>query len=212
MHIKKSSLIALLISLLFLSSCVNLKQPHTSVKHYTLEYKTPEFQEKELLDCIIKIEDFSVAPTYNTRRIIYRKNSYERETYVYHKWNNNPGKLVTHLIGRDIRQSGLFRGVLLPGERVKGVSYRLGGTLEEFYESDEKSNWNGVLSLSISLVSEENSETGEKIIFQKNYKATEVCEKKNPAALAEALSKAMEKISRQLVEDLYRSLKQEIQN
>ncbi|MFC1838729.1 ABC-type transport auxiliary lipoprotein family protein [Thermodesulfobacteriota bacterium] len=212
MRIEKRILIFLLIPLLFVSSCISFKQPHLSIKKYTLEYESPGFTKKERLDYTIKVDSFSVAPIYNTTRIIYSKKPYEIDSYIYHKWISNPGELVTHLIGRDIRNSGLFNGVLLPGERIKDFSYRLGGTIEDFYESDEKSNWKGVLSLSISLISEGDSETGDKIIFQKTYKATENCEEKNPAALARAMSRALKKVSEELIEDLYMSLKLEIQN
>jgi ABC-type uncharacterized transport system auxiliary subunit len=176
------------------------------IKRYTLEYEPPGFAQKEKLDCTIKVDILSVAPVYNTTRIIYSKKPNEIDSYIYHRWIINPGELVTHLIGRDIRQSGLFGSVLLPGERLKDFSYRLGGTLEEFYESDENSNWKGVLSLSISLVSEGDSETGDEVIFQKKYETAEVCEENNPAALARAMSRALKKVSEQLVEDLYMTL------
>ena len=206
MRVKKRTLILLLIPLLFLSSCISFKQPHLSITKYTLEYESPEFIQKEKLDCAIKVDSFSVAPLYNTTRIIYSKRPNEIESYIYHKWISNPGEMVTHLIGRDIRNSGLFNGVLLPGERIKDYSYRLEGTLEEFYESDESRNWKGVLSLNISLASEGDSETGDEVILQKKYRAAEVCEKNNPAALARALSRALKKVSEQLVEDLYITL------
>lgn len=206
MRIKKRTLFLLIFSLLFISSCISFKQPHLSIKRYTLKYDSPVFEQKERLNCTIKVDNLSVTPIYNTTRIIYSKNPNEIDSYIYHKWINNPGELVTHLIGRDIRNSGLFSRVLLPGERIKDFSYRLVGTLEEFYESDESSNWKGILSLSIRLNSEGDSEAGDKLIFQKKYRAAEVCEDNNPAALARALSRALKKISEQLVDDLYMTL------
>ena len=202
---EKRIVIVLLISFLFVSSCITVKQPHLSIKKYVLEYESPIFTQKDQLGCTIKIDSFSVAPAYNTNRIIYSKKPYEINSYIYHKWNSNPGEMVTHLIGRDIRNSGLFKGVLLAGERIKDFSYRLGGTLEEFYEKDER-NWSGVLSLSVNLVSEGDGEAGDKIIFQKHYTAAEKCDEKNPAALAQALSTAMKRVSEQLIEDLYITL------
>jgi len=40
------------------------------------------------------------------------------------------------------------------------------------------------------------------VIFQRDYKAVEPCIEKTPAALAQGMSKAMEKISRQIILDL----------
>lgn len=201
-------LIILIFSFFLMLSCVDLKQPHPSIKRYVLEYEVPEFSGYEPLDGVIKIDTFSAAPAYNTRRIVYSSGNYERESYIYHKWDENPGEIVTHLLGRDIRQSGLFRGVILPGERVRGFSYRLGGTLEEFYESDEENKWAGVLSLTVTLVSEKDGESGDRVIFQKNYRTSEPCERKNPAALAKALSDGLKKISSVLVSDMYKAAKQ----
>ncbi len=206
MRIEKTPLILLLTVLLLLSSCISFKQPHLAIKNYTLEYESPTVAGKERLDCTIKIDSFSVAPIYNTRRIIYSKKPYEIDSYIYHKWISNPGDLVTYLVGRDIRNSGLFSRVLMPGERVNNFSFRLEGTLEEFYESDGRRSWEGVLSININLVSEGDSETGDRIIFQKNYRVNEACDEKNPEALARAMSRAMKKVSEQLIEDIYITL------
>ena len=203
----KRIFMSILLLVPFLSaSCTSFKQPYLSIREYTLEYDSPVFPHKTPLKGTIKIDGFSVAPAYDTGRIIYSRKKYEIDSYIYHRWSSNPGDMVTYLLGRDIRNSGLFGTVLLPGERMKNFSYRLGGTLEEFYEADGRSDWQGVLALSIILFSKGDAETGESVIFQKKYKVNEICEEKNPEALTEALSRAMKKVSEQVIEDLYSTL------
>lgn len=212
MHSQKYILYTLIIfSLLFQYSCMNFKQPNPEIKYYTLEYDPPDFSGKVELPCIIKLESFRVSPLYDTTGIIYRENAYERTPYTYHRWSVNPGELVTYFTGRDLKHSGLFKEVLLPGERTRESSYRLAGMLDEFYELDNKKEWAGVLSLSISLIPEGDLKKSGQAIFQKTYKVTEKCKKKNPASLAEALSKAMEKISIEIGEDLYDFIKKGIE-
>ena len=213
MFIKKNILLMpVIFVLLFLSSCMNLKQPNPEIEYYTLEYASPTFPGKGAMPCVIKVEPFNISPLYNTTHIIYQKKAYERDSYTYHRWSVNPADIVTYLIGRDLKNSGLFKGVRLPGERNREFTFRLGGMIDEFYELDGKSEWNGVLSLSISLAPEGKAKKAGMDIFQKTYKVTEKCEKKNPESLARALSMAMENVSRQIGEDLYIYIRQGMKN
>jgi ABC-type uncharacterized transport system auxiliary subunit len=187
---------------------MNLKQPNPEIEYYTLEYDPPGFSAREQVSYIIKVEPFKVSPVYNTTHIIYQEKPFKKDSYTYHKWSVNPADIVTYLTGRDLKNSGLFKGVLLPGERNREFTFRLGGMLDEFYELDEDSGWSGVLSLSITLIPEGKAKKARMDIFQKTYREIEKCEKKNPAGLAAALSRAMEKISRQIGEDVYSFIRQ----
>ncbi len=208
MRSRKNILMILFIFLLLpLVSCLNFKQPNLGITYYTLEYDSPAFPGKEQLPCVIKLENFMASPIYNTTSIIYRKGAFERDAYAYYKWSVNPADIVTYLIGRDLKKSGLFKGVLLPGERNTEISFLLEGIVNEFYELDESKEWSGVLSLSITLTPEGRAKASNMDIFQKTYSVTEKCDKKNPAALAKALSMAMEKVSRRIIDDIYLYIK-----
>jgi ABC-type uncharacterized transport system auxiliary subunit len=49
--------------------------------------------------------------------------------------------------------------------------------------------------------------TAEKVIFQRDYKVVEPCAEKTPSAFAQAMSRAMEKISRQIILDLQNAVR-----
>ena len=208
MFARKNISVIFIIFLIFpFSACLNFKQQNPEVEYYTLEYDSPAPSGREKLPYIIKVETFKVSPVYDTTSIIYRENAFKRESYTYHKWSVNPANIVTYLVGRDLKSSGLFKGVVIPGERNREVSFYLGGIVDEFYELDDNREWSGVLSLSITLTTEGKVKKTGMDIFQKTYSVTEKCEKKNPASLAEALSRAMEKVSRETGEDLYSYIK-----
>ena len=209
MYIKKSFLAAFVI-LLFLPSlsCMNLKQPNPEIEYYTLEYDSPVFPGKERMPFTIKVEPFKISPVYNTTHIIYQEEAFKRDSYTYHRWSVNPADIVSYLVGRDLKNSGLFKGVLIPGDRNREFVFRLGGMVDKFYELDGEKEWSGVLSVSINLIPEGRAKKAGMEIFQKSYRVTEKCEKKNPAALARALSRAMEKVSRQMGEDLYEFIRE----
>jgi cholesterol transport system auxiliary component len=198
--------VLLLILCLTLGACVNLKQPRTRVDFYTLEYDPPPVEEMDPLPVIIRLQRFGVAPTYNTNRLIYRDDSFEREAYLYHKWRANPGDLVSYFLGRDLRQSGLFNGVL-SYDSQSPASYMLEGFVDEFLEWDEGNVWYALLTTSITLMVENEPDISKKILFQKTYRAKEPSSKKHPQELAEAMSQAMSKISKEVTMDIYTHLK-----
>jgi ABC-type uncharacterized transport system auxiliary subunit len=190
--------------LFFISpACMELKQPSLDMQYYTLEYEALPLSDREALPFIIKVENFNAAPLYNTTGIIYSDSAFKRGAYPYHKWMTNPADIVTYMLGRDLKKAGMFKGVIMPGERNKEVSFRLAGIIDEFYELDKGGEQYGVLSVSITLTPEAGARTKGMAIFQKSYSLTEKMERKNPASLAEALSSAMQKMSQEIGSDIY---------
>ena len=189
-----------------LFGCMNLKQPYRKVDYYTLEYDPPQLSLSEPLSCILRVERFSVAPTYNTSHMVFREKSFKRNTYAYHQWRANPADLVGHFLYRDIRQSGLCKAVL-PYSSSFNASYLIDGSVDEFFEWDTDGQWKAVLSLGITLMAENEPDLSKKILFQKDYHAKENCQRKNPQALAQAMSRAMAKLSKKIMEDIYDHLK-----
>ena len=191
---------------LFFGSCLKLKHPSNKIAFYTLEYDPPQIGNLAPLPSVIRMDRFSVAPTYNTDRIVYRDRSFKRETYIYHRWRANPGDLVTYFLARDIKRSGLFKAVLTYDSRFPS-SYVLEGSVDEFFEWDTEEAWKAVLSLSITLMKEHEPDISQRILFQKTYRTKESCKRRNPAALVEAMSQAMSEVSREITIDIYEYLK-----
>jgi len=206
---KRISILLLGLTVLF-GGCLNLEQPREKIAFYTLEYDPPQMADLEPLRLVIRMERFSIAPTYNTNLIIYRDSSFKRDSYVYHKWRTDPGALVSHFLSRDIRQSGLFKAVLHRESRFSS-SYMLEGSVDEFFEWDLEETWNAVLSVSITLMAENEPDVSKRIIFQKTYSSRKACKQKNPQALAEAMSWAMAEVSKSIIKDIYSHLKDRTQ-
>lgn len=206
MNLCKKGLLVILCLSMFLGACFNPKHPRNKMHFYILDYDPPRIIDLKPLSHVIRIGRFCVAPLYNTTHIIYQDDSFKRDAYVYHKWRVNPGDLVTCLLRRDIKESGLFKAVL-PNESRFISSYMMEGVVEDFFERDLKEAWEAVLGISITLMAEREPDISKKIIFQKTYRAQEVCKQKNPQALAVAMSQAMAKVSEKIIRDTYRYLK-----
>jgi cholesterol transport system auxiliary component len=192
--------------LLMFCSCLNQNHPSDKIDFYTLEYDPPKINGLQALPSVIRIERFSVAPIYNTNRIIYRDKSFKRGSYVYHRWRTNPGDLVTYFLGRDMKTSGLFKADL-PHDSRFPFAYMVEGTVDEFLERDMEASWEAVLTVSITLIDEREPDISKRIIYQKTYQAREPCRKKTPRALAVAMSRAMSEVSEKFIKDTHSYLK-----
>lgn len=200
------------IFLLFLSlpilfgACMSLKQPVNKIEYYTLEYPPPQMETLNLLPHVIRMDRFTVAPPYNTSQIIYRDRSFKRNAYVYYRWQTNPGAIVTTLLYRDIKNSGLFKAVLDPASRFS-PPYMIEGTVDEFFEWDTQNEWKAILAVSIVLTEKDKTDIKNRILFQRTYRKAEICRQKRPKAVAEAMSQALSKISEEMIKDVYDCLK-----
>ena len=153
----KASLLFLTLILLF--SCVNVKQPRSKIDFFTLEYDPPRIDGLRPLPYVVRLVGFNVAPAYDSNRIIYRDQSFKRNSYFYYKWQTNPGDLITHLLGRDMRHSGLFLAVL-PSDSKLQSTHLLECIVDEFFEWDMDESWKAVLSVAITLTSQNGLDTG----------------------------------------------------
>ena len=188
-----------------LAACLDFKQPKNKIEYYTLEYDPPNVGNHHPLPHVIRVQQFSASPIYNSNRIIYRDESYKRQAYAYHKWRANPSKLVTYFLKRDLEQSGLFKAVL-PGDNRFATSYLVEGSVDDFLEKSADNTWEAALSVSIVFMDEKETDISRKVLFQKSYRSNQLCRQKNPRALAAAMSLAMSDVTGKIITDLYNSL------
>ena len=195
----------LFVILLVVVGCLGKQLSIPRTDYYTLEYDPNKFENLKPLSIVIRIDRFSVAPLYNTNKIIYKTKRFKQNAYNYHKWHANPGDMVTYFLLRDMKQSSLFKAIFEPGVRFS-PSHVISGTVDEFFEQDEKGSWKAVLSVSITLIIENEPDISKRILFQKSYNTNKKCGRKNPRALANAMSSAMAGISEMIITDVYKSL------
>jgi cholesterol transport system auxiliary component len=181
-------------------------KPAYSVKHYVLEYSSPQMEEIQRFNELLKVERFSVSPTFNSTAMVYQENPFGRDTYHYERWRVNPGDMVTDLIVRDLRNSGLFRAIFSYHD-VGETRFLLEGQVEEFLELEEKDSWKAILGVHITFLDLTKKERAEKVVFQRSYRFVELFAEKTPEGLAGGMSKAMERFSRQLIRDLEQAMK-----
>jgi ABC-type uncharacterized transport system auxiliary subunit len=199
--------LALAISLtVLITGCSLGAKPSYIVNQYTLEYPSPILKELTSIDELLKVEQFSVAQTFNTSAMIYKEGPNLRNVDPYNRWRTKPGEMAAEYLARDLRNSGLFRAVISYNDSEE-TRYLLEGQVDEFLEVSEKDGRKAVLSLNMTFLDLKKRHTAEKVIFQRDYKVVEPCAEKTPPAFAQAMSRAMEKISRQIILDLQNAVR-----
>ena len=138
--------------------------------------------------------------------MIYKDGPTLRNVDPYNRWRTKPGEMATEYLSRDLRNSGLFRAVISYDDS-KETRYLLEGEVDEFLEVSEKDGRKAVLSLHVTFLDLKKRDTAEKVIFQRDYKVVDPYAEKTPAGFAQGMSRAMEKISRQIILDLQNAVK-----
>ena len=79
--------------------------------------------------------------------------------------------------------------------------------MERIEEVDQGDLWQAALVLNITLLDTEEKDPTKRVIFQKNYRADEPLTEKTPDGLAQAMSRAMERLSAQIITEVYQAIK-----
>ena len=142
------------------------------------------------------VRPFTAQPPYNRDRMVYRASPYEFDFYHYHRWVTKPADMLTTLTRRTLQQSGLFTTVYPTPDAQADL--RLGGVVRQHEEVDQAQSWQAVLSIEVWL---SRSQEPAPFWFQ-SYSATRLAAKRNPAAVAEAMSQNLQDILARLTHDL----------
>jgi len=188
--------------LLFLTGCTSARpgKPDLTVHSYTLTYPAPAPQTRAT-DRTIAVLPFTTAPEYTERKIVYAPRPGELETYHYHQWRVVPAELVQSFLRRDLTRAGLFAAVTGPNT-VLEQNFVLEGSVEEFLERDGESSWTAAAGITVALIDQVEKDAIRRLVFQRSYMEEEPCTARTPRGVAEAMSRAVHRISKNIQKDL----------
>ncbi len=177
-----------------LGSC-SLTKPRPEVRHYALALAVPEVPSSTAKLSLI-IYPFSARDPYGQDLMVYRSSPYRLDFYNYHRWAAVPAELVTDWTRRYLRGTGLFAKVFPATEGI--ADWVLGGVIHQFEEVDHEQTWEAVLSIDFWLTRADQRLPS----WFQSYTATQQAGKRNPEAIAEAMSRNLENILGRLTADL----------
>lgn len=199
------------ILILIWSGCSFSPGPPEPIYYYALDYAPAPMDNSPVLPVTIRVDRFSVSPPFDSQRIIYADKGLHRNAYAHHQWISPPGELLAYLFARDLSSTNRFQAVLTPDSPLR-ATHIVNGWVEEFLEIDDTNKWRASLCLHITLLSEENRDPTERILYQKTYRSAAAAQAKTPEAIAEAMSDAAAQVSAALVKDIYVTLNEKHYN
>ncbi len=179
------------------------------INRFILDYPPPATGRAAPLDAALRVELFAVDEVINRPEMVYKVNPYKTGVYQYNRWRTTPGFLVTDFLIRDLRRSGRFKAVF-PYDRGGQARFRLEGGVVEFQENNLPGPWEAALTLNITLLDTDQENIAARVMFQRTYQTQEAMAGKTPQGLAEAMSAAMQKLSGQIIQDVYRAVQQRL--
>lgn len=193
------------VAAILMNGCGSLiKQRTPPVQYFQLEYEAPAAVSASASSAILLVRPFRINPAYDRDAITYTDANMRAGFYAYSQWIASPEELVTARIVRDFQVSGLFGGVVTAGA-LQPPDFILYGVVEEIGEQRTPTGTFGVVTLTCTLTRERRGlrPTGSgaeppMIVMQRSYTARQPCEAGQPAAVAAAVSAALQKVSAQL--------------
>lgn len=179
---------------LVLNGC-SLTKPRPEVRHYALTLNVPEVPPDSGATSLV-VRLFSAHDPYTQERIVYRSSPYALDFYNYHRWAASPAEMVTDWTRRSLSGTGLFAKVLPTSDGNADLA--LGGVIRQFEEIDQDQTWEAALSIDFWLTRTDHRSP----FWSQSYTATQRATKRNPEAIAAAMSHNLEEILQRLTADL----------
>lgn len=190
---------------LLISACAMGDKAVIPVRQYVLEYAPPAFPDQKPVKTAIRLESLSIARNYSGTAMVYRDKPYRYGEDAYNVWRVRPSEMISDLLLRDLRNSGVFSGVFSARDG-ESAPYDLGGTIEEFYELDEAGGSKAVIGMNVILIENRSGDAPARTLFQKSYRAVRPMEGQSAESLARAASSALESLSRRIIIDTCRAI------
>jgi ABC-type uncharacterized transport system auxiliary subunit len=136
------------------------------------------------------VETLDTDNAYDDDRIVYRLTPFRLDYYNYHRWSAPPGTLIGNFLEAAFESSGRFRTVTRePNPQAPAV---LGGRVLALEEVDKsKTAWVGHVVIELRLT---DATTGD-VVWTQQFDETEPVTTQTPEGLAQALSKALDRIA-----------------
>jgi ABC-type uncharacterized transport system auxiliary subunit len=191
--------------ILVMVGCMSAQQPNRT-QYYTLGYTSPAIKDTVHLDASLKVERFSVVQFYNSNSMMFRTGSIGLDKFPYDRWGANPGYMVADYLIRDFRETNIFRGIF-SYQDTETVRFVLEGSITEFLVVEQKDGRKALLNIYVTLLDLNQPDSTKQVVFQKSYSYAAQCKENSAEGLAAGLSESMERLSGQIISDVYQAVK-----
>lgn len=182
---------ALLAAGLLLGAC-NLGKPGPEVHFYALSVPVPEAAPPAGAPSLM-LRRFVARDPFGQEAMVFRSGSYKVSFYGYHRWIAPPANLISDWTLRYLRGAGLFSQV----SEYSG-DLALTAVIRDFTELDNRDSWAADLSIDFMITRTTDGST----VWMQNYTSSQRAARRNPEAVAEAMSRGLQQVLAKLATDL----------
>ena len=129
----------------------------------------------------VAVRQFSAPSFLKEGSIVYRPSDEQLDFYNYHRWAEDPRRVATQAMAREIQARGLFKSVDIFDGRAS-PDYLITGTLDHLEEIDQGSKVSIEVSLSARLI---NLRTREELWRDTSTKTATLDERSVPGIVSE---------------------------
>jgi ABC-type uncharacterized transport system auxiliary subunit len=180
---------------LVVSGCAAVR-PAPAVRTFRLAYPPPEAAGTSPLPVTVRVVPFGIVAAYDRQGFTYREGAYDVGVDYYNRWVGSPAGLITDLVARDLAASGRVQAVLQAPSALAN-DYEINGQIETLEEQDDAGTCVAHLRLRIFVVRARSADPRQ-VLLQDGFAADEPCRRGDPGSYAEAMSRAVQRVSDQL--------------
>lgn len=173
----------------------SLTKPQPAIHYYALAVPLPAPAPNTGKASLV-IRPLTARDPYDQERLVYRTSPYAFDLYQSHRWASSPAEQVSHWTYRYLQATRLFSQVFPTTDSTADVV--LGGVIRQCEELDHDTTWEAALSIDFWLTRGDERSP----FWFRSYSATTPASRRNPEAIAEAMSQGLADILRQLTTDL----------
>jgi ABC-type uncharacterized transport system auxiliary subunit len=190
---------------LLLGGCAAMRSAPT-VHTFRLEYPPPE-PAGTPLPVTVRVVPFGIAAAYDHTGFTYRATGAEAGVDYYNRWIDNPARLITDLVARDLAASHRVAAVLQAPSAVP-ADYELSGQVEAIEEEDDRDGCTAHVRLRV-LVVRVPMDGRRRVLLQDGFTADEACTPGVPHSYAEATSRAVRQVSERLCDAVLQAIERD---
>ncbi|RME23476.1 MAG: hypothetical protein D6806_11200 [Deltaproteobacteria bacterium] len=179
-----------------LSACPSVPEN----RYFTLAYSllpTDVVSRGDRTAATLRVRQFEIGPAYDTERLVYRYSPYEFQYYNFMLWATKPQKMVTDMVIRHLRHSGLFAKV--DSEFLDNPpDYELTGEISAIEELDSGDEWFAHIAMNLRL----SRYRSDRPLWSKSIDVKKKVYNKAPVYVVKALSELIEQQLRLVTKEL----------
>lgn len=176
-----------------------------AIRYHTFDYPTPHRNVTSTIPETLMIYRFLLANSVDVRELVVAESQGDGRVVERHRWEQNPADMVTELIIRDMKSSGLFDKTVDQSSSAQ-YRYALEGTLLKLQGRKSGGKAWADLEAEVSLLDFESGWGAKTSIMKKHYTVEVPSLNDSPESIVAAINQAVRTLSNRIRSDVQTAL------